>query len=74
MFLSASERSKLPEKSMGACRVAAMTLHYFILASFMWMAVEAYNMYVCFVKVLGRRHGEHFLLKSCIVAWGKWKV
>eukprot|EP00058_Branchiostoma_floridae_P013013 XP_002598501.1 hypothetical protein BRAFLDRAFT_66878 [Branchiostoma floridae] len=51
------------------CTVVAFLLHYFLLAVFMWMAVEAFNMYLAFVKVLGA-HVSRFLLKAAILAWG----
>ncbi|XP_078620666.1 uncharacterized protein LOC144887358 isoform X2 [Branchiostoma floridae x Branchiostoma japonicum] len=51
------------------CTVVAFLLHYFLLAVFMWMAVEAFNMYLAFVKVLGA-HVSRFFLKAAILAWG----
>ncbi|KAI8496384.1 hypothetical protein Bbelb_256830 [Branchiostoma belcheri] len=51
------------------CTVVAFFLHYFLLAVFMWMAIEAFNMYLAFVKVLGA-HVSKFLLKAAIIAWG----
>ncbi|XP_019631179.1 PREDICTED: adhesion G-protein coupled receptor G7-like [Branchiostoma belcheri] len=51
------------------CTTVAFLLHYFLLAVFMWMAVEAFNMYLAFVKVLGA-HVSRFLLKAAIFAWG----
>ncbi|XP_066300054.1 uncharacterized protein [Branchiostoma lanceolatum] len=51
------------------CTVVAFLLHYFLLAVFMWMAVEAFNMYLAFIKVLGA-HVSKFLLKAAIFAWG----
>ncbi|XP_066263884.1 uncharacterized protein [Branchiostoma lanceolatum] len=51
------------------CTVVAFLLHYFLLAVFMWMAIEAFNMYLAFVKVLGA-HVSKFLLKAAILAWG----
>ncbi|XP_078619941.1 uncharacterized protein LOC144886984 isoform X1 [Branchiostoma floridae x Branchiostoma japonicum] len=51
------------------CTVVAFLLHYFLLAVFMWMAVEAFNMYLAFVKVLGA-HVSRFILKAAIFAWG----
>ncbi|CAH1255346.1 ADGRG7 [Branchiostoma lanceolatum] len=51
------------------CTVVAFLLHYFLLAVFMWMAVEAFNMYLAFIKVLGA-HVSKFFLKAAIFAWG----
>ncbi|XP_072050197.1 uncharacterized protein [Amphiura filiformis] len=51
------------------CIIVAILLHYFTLASLMWMAVEAVNMYMLFVQVLNA-HIHRFLLKASIIAWG----
>ncbi|XP_035665907.1 adhesion G-protein coupled receptor G7-like [Branchiostoma floridae] len=51
------------------CTVVSFLLHYFLLAVFMWMAVEAFNMYLAFVIVLGA-HVSRFMLKAAIFAWG----
>ncbi|KAI8487025.1 hypothetical protein Bbelb_352850 [Branchiostoma belcheri] len=51
------------------CTIVAFLLHYFLLAVFMWMAVEAFNMYLAFIKVLGA-HVTRFILKAAIFAWG----
>ncbi|XP_019639630.1 PREDICTED: uncharacterized protein LOC109481491 [Branchiostoma belcheri] len=51
------------------CTIVAFLLHYFLLAVFMWMAVEAFNMYLAFIKVLGA-HVSRFILKAAIFAWG----
>ncbi|XP_035665909.1 adhesion G-protein coupled receptor G2-like [Branchiostoma floridae] len=51
------------------CTVVTFLLHYFLLAVFMWMAVEAFNMYLAFVIVLGA-HVSRFMLKAAIFAWG----
>ena len=48
----------------------AILLHYFTLASLMWMAVEAVNMYMLFVRVWDS-HIHLFLVKASIIAWGK---
>ena len=68
VFLAAAERSKT--SSLASCRAAAIALHYFVLVVFMWMAIEAFNMYMAFVKVLPS-YFPKFMLKCCIVAWGK---
>ena len=52
------------------CIIVAVLLHYFTLASLMWMAVEAVNMYLLFVKVLNA-YVSKFMIKASIVAWGK---
>ena len=52
------------------CQAVSVLIHYFVLASFCWMAVEGFNLYLCFVKVVG---GEvrRFFWKASGFAWGK---
>ncbi|XP_028411938.1 adhesion G-protein coupled receptor G6-like [Dendronephthya gigantea] len=69
VFLAAAEESKT--SSLAGCRTAAIALHYFLLAAFLWMAVEAYNMYRAFVIVFADSHPSKFLMKCCLFAWGK---
>ncbi|XP_022103941.1 uncharacterized protein LOC110986402 [Acanthaster planci] len=51
------------------CIIVAVLIHYFTLASIAWMAVEATNMYLLFVKILNA-NVSHFLIKASIAAWG----
>ena len=68
VFIVAAERSKT--SSASSCRAAAIALHYFVLAVFIWMAIEAYNMYLCFVKILPTGQ-SYFITKSMITGWGE---
>ena len=68
VFLVAAERSTT--SSTASCRAAAIALHYFVLAVFMWMAVEAYNMYLGFVKILPVSR-SFFMAKCLFIGWGK---
>ena len=68
VFIVAAERSKT--SSTVSCRAAAIALHYFVLAVFMWMAVEAYNMYLGFVKILPVSR-SFFMAKCLFIGWGK---
>ena len=54
-----------------ACQTVAVLLHYFLLTSFAWMAVEGYNLYKSFVRVMeGHKVGEHgTLIRYAIGAW-----
>ena len=52
------------------CTLVAVLIHYFTLASIAWMAVEAINMYLLFVRVLNARVA-HFVLIASVAAWGK---
>ncbi|XP_053647572.2 uncharacterized protein [Cherax quadricarinatus] len=51
------------------CRSVAVALHYFILASFGWMLVEAVHQYLKFVKVVGT-YIPRFMWKASVTAWG----
>lgn len=51
------------------CRGVAVALHYFILASFGWMLVEAVHQYLNFVKVVGT-YIPRFMWKASVCAWG----
>ncbi|XP_063962896.1 uncharacterized protein LOC129271801 isoform X2 [Lytechinus pictus] len=51
------------------CCILAGFLHYFTLTSLFWMAVEGYNMYILFVRVLNT-HFPRFLRKASLFAWG----
>eukprot|EP00057_Strongylocentrotus_purpuratus_P010254 XP_011664728.1 PREDICTED: G-protein coupled receptor 126 [Strongylocentrotus purpuratus] len=52
-----------------SCTVVAILLHYFCLASLAWMGVEAFNMYMMFVRVLNS-YIPKFLLKCAMIGWG----
>ncbi|KAA0191548.1 hypothetical protein HAZT_HAZT004216 [Hyalella azteca] len=51
------------------CRFVAVSLHYFILASFGWMLVEGIHHYLVFVKVFDT-YIPKFIWKASICAWG----
>jgi hypothetical protein len=51
------------------CRAAAILIHYFALASIMWMLMEGVNFYVNLVKVFGARSSK-IVLKYSLVGWG----
>ncbi|XP_034454866.1 adhesion G-protein coupled receptor G4 [Hippoglossus hippoglossus] len=55
--------------SYGLCIATAATLHYFLLASFTWMGLEAVNMYLALVKVFNI-YVPSYILKFCAVGWG----
>ena len=54
----------------GGCHAVAILLHYFCLASVTWMGVEAFNMYIMFVRVMNA-YTPKLLLKCCFVGWGR---
>ncbi|PWA22771.1 hypothetical protein CCH79_00002423, partial [Gambusia affinis] len=53
----------------GLCVAAASLLHYFLLASFTWMGLEAVNMYFALVKVFNV-YVPLYILKFCALGWG----
>ena len=65
IFVSAIERTS----SYVGCVVVAALLHYFLLASFAWMLVEAVLQYLRFVKVLDT-YVVNFMWKAALPAWG----
>ncbi|KAM4555690.1 adhesion G-protein coupled receptor G2 [Odontesthes bonariensis] len=53
----------------GLCITTAVSLHYFLLASFTWMGLEAVHMYFALVKVFNT-YVRYYILKFCAVGWG----
>ncbi|KAL3044649.1 hypothetical protein OYC64_013021 [Pagothenia borchgrevinki] len=53
----------------GLCIATAATLHYFLLASFTWMGLEAVHMYLALVKVFNI-YVPSYILKFCAAGWG----
>ncbi|XP_073729812.1 adhesion G-protein coupled receptor G2 [Misgurnus anguillicaudatus] len=53
----------------GLCISTAFFLHYFLLASFTWMAMEAVHMYLAIVKVFNT-YVSRFMLKIGFAGWG----
>ncbi|KAL3856102.1 hypothetical protein ACJMK2_015297 [Sinanodonta woodiana] len=65
LFLVGIDRTE----TYGGCITVSVLLHYFILASFMWMLIEGIVQYLRFVKVLGT-YIPKFMIKTSIPAWG----
>ncbi|XP_061581599.1 adhesion G-protein coupled receptor G4 [Cololabis saira] len=53
----------------GLCIATAVALHYFLLASFTWMGLEAVQLYFMVVKVFNT-YVPMYMLKLCAVGWG----
>ena len=70
VFLSGIDKTPDKTGNLIGCMVVAALLHYFVLAAFMWMLVQAVVQYLKFVKVLGT-HINHFMWKASAAAWGK---
>ncbi|XP_058268116.1 adhesion G-protein coupled receptor G2 isoform X1 [Hemibagrus wyckioides] len=54
---------------VGLCISTAFFLHYFLLASFSWMAMEAVHMYIALVKVFNT-YVSRFMVKLGLAGWG----
>ncbi|XP_016119439.1 adhesion G-protein coupled receptor G2-like isoform X2 [Sinocyclocheilus grahami] len=55
--------------AVGLCISTAFFLHYFLLASFTWMALEAVHMYLAIVKVFNT-YIPRFMVKIGLAGWG----
>ncbi|TRY94336.1 hypothetical protein DNTS_026334 [Danionella cerebrum] len=55
--------------AVGLCISTAFFLHYFLLASFTWMALEAVHMHLAIVKVFNI-YISRFMLKMGLAGWG----
>ncbi|XP_047589053.1 adhesion G-protein coupled receptor G6 isoform X1 [Lutra lutra] len=53
----------------GLCTAVAALLHFFLLATFTWMGLEAIHMYIALVKVFNT-YIRRYILKFCIAGWG----
>ncbi|XP_065643879.1 adhesion G-protein coupled receptor G6 isoform X5 [Hydra vulgaris] len=67
VFLSGVNRGS---SSIFSCHLVAGLLHYFILTSFCWTAVEGLNLYFNFVTIFKTYSPNKFILLSSIFAWG----
>ncbi|XP_047440345.1 adhesion G-protein coupled receptor G4 [Mugil cephalus] len=53
----------------GLCISTAAVLHYFLLATFSWMGLEAFHMYMALVKVFNT-YVPSYIPKFCAMGWG----
>ncbi|NXC25666.1 AGRG3 protein, partial [Campylorhamphus procurvoides] len=53
----------------GTCRFLGGLTHYCLLCCFTWTALEGFQLYLLFVKVLGI-YIHHYLVKLCLLGWG----
>uniref|UniRef100_UPI0037E72C3B adhesion G-protein coupled receptor G5-like n=1 Tax=Semicossyphus pulcher TaxID=241346 RepID=UPI0037E72C3B len=56
-------------KSSVGCKIMAAVMHYFMLATFTWFAVQAFNLCLQ-LRPGGRIVVRHLILKVCIISWG----
>lgn len=57
--------------AVGLCISTAFFLHYFLLASFTWMGLEALHLYLSIVKVFNN-FVSHYMLKFSLAGWGEF--
>ncbi|XP_068566639.1 adhesion G-protein coupled receptor G2-like [Cebidichthys violaceus] len=55
--------------STGLCLYMALSLHYSLLATFSWMALEGFHLYLLLVRVFNI-YIRRYLLKLSLVGWG----
>jgi hypothetical protein len=65
-FLAGVTRGSRGEVS---CQLSGMALHFFALASFMWMLIEAMNILRNFVRVLPQMESKKNLTRNAWLAW-----
>uniref|UniRef100_A0A3Q3QVI7 Uncharacterized protein n=2 Tax=Monopterus albus TaxID=43700 RepID=A0A3Q3QVI7_MONAL len=66
-FLPNQTVAALP--SNGLCLYMALSLHYSLLATFSWMALEGFHLYLLLVRVFNI-YVRRYLLKLSVVGWG----
>ncbi|XP_065668367.1 adhesion G-protein coupled receptor G2 isoform X2 [Hydra vulgaris] len=52
------------------CQIIAAALHYFILTTFCWMLVEAFNFHRSLVAVFNKSSDESIFRNANVIAWG----
>ncbi|GAU89729.1 hypothetical protein RvY_02241-2 [Ramazzottius varieornatus] len=67
-FLFGSVMGEFPVEPI-PCAVISTAVHFFALASFMWMGIEAFNMYTSLIKVFSNSTSQS-ILKQSISGWG----
>ncbi|XP_054916050.1 adhesion G-protein coupled receptor G5-like [Poeciliopsis prolifica] len=64
-----SSQAAAASSSATLCRYVALLLHYSLLASLTWMALEGFHLYLLLVKVFNV-YIRRYLLKLSVVGWG----
>lgn len=60
-------------KSSVGCAAMAAVMHYFLLTTFTWFAVQAFH-FCLQLHSKGKIVIGHYMLKVCIPGWGKYVV
>ncbi|XP_064193415.1 adhesion G-protein coupled receptor G5-like isoform X3 [Anguilla rostrata] len=56
-----------------ACQALGLLLHYALLATFTWMAIESFHLYMLLVRVFNI-YVAKYLLKLGLVGWGEFSI
>uniref|UniRef100_A0A9J7ZMZ4 Uncharacterized protein n=3 Tax=Cyprinus carpio TaxID=7962 RepID=A0A9J7ZMZ4_CYPCA len=66
-FMLSEWGATLSEKEV--CVFIAVTMHYSLLCSFTWMAIEALHLYLLLIRVFNI-HIRHYMVKLSLIGWG----
>ncbi|XP_041832509.1 adhesion G-protein coupled receptor G2-like isoform X3 [Melanotaenia boesemani] len=66
-FLSTETAAKTSSTEL--CFYVAISLHYYLLATFSWMLLEGFHLYLLVVKVFNI-YIKRYMLKASVVGWG----
>ncbi|ELT96794.1 hypothetical protein CAPTEDRAFT_225131 [Capitella teleta] len=72
LYISDRVRHNIPSDMYRRCspaRVIAVILHYSIMATWAWMFVEAYYMYIALISIMPKYY-SHMVLKMSLFGWG----
>lgn len=69
VFFLSSQAAAL-SSSVSLCLYVALSLHYSLLVTFGWMALEGFHLYLLLVKVFNI-YIRRYLLKLGLVGWGE---
>lgn len=56
----------------GLCKAIAVFLHYSLLSTFAWMAIEGLHLYLMLIKVFNI-YVRHYIYKLAIAGWGEYQ-